>query len=85
MVDGQVVFVSRNQGMIVVRHEDGFAVVELLGSEGELTVGDSVSGVWNALGGEKIRAHGDSHDVYMQGNWGVLQAAVDVARNTGGG
>ena len=85
MARGQVIFVSRNQGMIVVQHDDGFAVVELLGSEGDLAVGDAVVGDWSALGREEVRAHGESHAAYFQGNWGARQAAIDTARRTGGG
>ena len=85
MAQGQFVFVSRNQGMIVVRHDDGFAVVELLGSEGEFSKGDVVRGDWDALGGEPIFECGDEHDAYYQGSWGSANQAVSVARNKGGG
>lgn len=44
MAAGQVVFVSRNQGIIVVRHDDGFTVVELNGDEESVVLGDRVSG-----------------------------------------
>lgn len=37
--DGQVIFVSMNGGMVVVHHDD-HAVVELLGDEGTVRVGD---------------------------------------------
>ncbi|MCW2246220.1 hypothetical protein M2352_001811 [Azospirillum fermentarium] len=84
---GAVIFISRNQGMVVVQHDDGFAVVELLGDEGELEVGDRVSGDWDALGGETIRASRlqRNMDVYMQGSWGFRDHAIRIARNTGGG
>ena len=81
----QVIFVSRNVGMLVVQHGDGFAVVEMLGSEGEIVVGDKVAGDWDALGGEPITAHGQNFDAYFQGNWGSRDAAIKIARNTGGG
>lgn len=85
MAGGQVVFVSLNRGMIVVQHNDGFAVVELLGSEGELQIGDDVKGDWDALGGEPIFKDDDEHDAYFQGNWGSAALAVEIARNAGGG
>jgi len=85
MSQGQVVFISRNQGMIVVQHDDGFAVVELLGSEGEFSNGDVVRGDWGALGGEPIFKCGDEHDAYFQGSWGAVTRAVSIARKTGGG
>lgn len=85
MPAGRVIFVSGNQGMLVVQHEDGFAVVELLGSEGEFEVGDHVRGNWSALGGEPIHKDGQEHDAYFQGVWPGLQAAVHIARKTGGG
>lgn len=85
MESGKVVFVSPNQGMIVVQHDDGFAVVELLGSEGEFGLGDIVKGRWDELGGEPIQKAGVEHDAYYQGNWSVGEQAVAVARRTGGG
>lgn len=85
MARGHVIFVSKNQGMIVVQHDGGFALVELLGSEGELAVGDAVVADWNALGREEFRAHDESHDAFFQGNWGARQTAIDAARRAGGG
>lgn len=85
MAHGEVIFVSKSQNMIVVHHNDGFAVVELLGSEGNLSVGDAVVGDWSALGREEFQAHGENHDAYFQGNWGTRQVAIDTARRTGGG
>ncbi|TGP30190.1 hypothetical protein EN828_28065 [Mesorhizobium sp. M2D.F.Ca.ET.185.01.1.1] len=82
---GQVVFVSRNSGMIVVHHVDGYAVVELIGDEGSLSVGDRVKGDWDALGGEPLFANDHTLDAYFQGSWGSRDAAVQIARNTGGG
>lgn len=85
MPSGHVIFVSANQGMIVVRHDDGFALVELLGSEGEFAVGDSVRGDWDALGGEPIIKDEEDHDAYFQGSWGSKSHAITLARNAGGG
>lgn len=82
---GRVRFVSGNKAMIVVQHVDGFTVVELLGSEGEFTTGERVSGDWSALGGEPIFKDGEEHDAYYQGSWGSIEQAIAIARNTGGG
>ena len=85
MAIGRVVFVSRTQGMIVVQHEDGFTLVELLGDEGGIAVGDRVAGDWTAEGREPMRTTSGVLDTYFQGCWGSAQAAVGVARRTGGG
>lgn len=87
MATGKVRFVSRNGAMIVVAHDAGFTIVELIGDEGEIGVGDTVFGNWQALGGEPIRKAGENHafDGYYQGCWASLEAEVQVARNTGGG
>lgn len=82
---GVVVFVSRNGGMIVVQHDRGFSVVELLGGEGEIGRGDRLRADWLALGGEPFEKDGDSYDAYFQGCWGNPNAAVDIARRIGGG
>ena len=82
---GKVVFVSRNGGMLVVQHGDGFALVELLGSEGELSLGDVVIADWDGLGGEPLFRGGERFDAYFQGTWGQWQTPVSMARNMGGG
>lgn len=41
---GEVIFVYRNESMIVVHHDGGYAVVELLAEEGSVEVRDRVSG-----------------------------------------
>lgn len=79
MSAGQVIFVSPNGGMLVVRHEDGFALVEMIGDEGAISVGDDVRGDWDALGGEPIRCRGHSYDAYFQGSWGVSDIPVRMA------
>ncbi|TIN02388.1 MAG: hypothetical protein E5Y34_07875 [Mesorhizobium sp.] len=82
---GQVIFVSRNAGIIVVQHDDGYAVVELIGDEGSLGIGDRVKGDWDALGGEPLFAGDETLDAYFQGSWGSRDTAIKIARNTGGG
>lgn len=85
MSRGRIIFVSRNGSMLVVQHEEGFTVVEMLGDEGILEVGDYVFGDWTAVAGEPIRRDGEEFDAYFQGCWGNPNAAVQVARRTGGG
>ena len=66
---GKAVFVSANAARVVVSLDDGFTVVELIGDEGEIGVGDTVFGDWHALGGKPIRkgAEDDAFDGYFQG------------------
>ena len=78
---GHVVYVSPSYGMLVVRHSGGFALVEMLGDEGSIEVGDSVSGRWDALGGEPIFKSEEAYDAYFQGNWGTKEAAIKVANS----
>lgn len=81
---GQVIFVSRNGAMLVVQHEDGYALVEMLGDEGAIELGAEVDGDWSAVAGEPIYCDGRRYDAYFQGNWPGRAAAIQVARNTGG-
>jgi hypothetical protein len=71
--------------MIVVQHDDGYTVVELIGDEGSLGVGDRVKGDWDASGGEPLVADDETLDAYFQGSWGSRDAAIRIACNTGGG
>jgi hypothetical protein len=65
--------------MLVIQHEDGYALVELLGSEGTVAKGDIVSGDWDALGGEPLFHEGEELDAYFQGSWGSKEAAIRAA------
>jgi hypothetical protein len=85
MPSGRVAFVSRNGAIVVVQHDAGFTVVELIGDEGELSVGDSVRGAWDQNGGETLFKDGLRLDGYFQGTWGSGPHAVQIARNIGGG
>lgn len=82
---GQVIFISANFGMLVIHHSDGYAVVELLGREGEIERGAAVSGRWDALGSEPLFVRGETFDAYFQGSWGSKDASIRIARNAGGG
>lgn len=81
---GRVIFVSRNGAMLVVQHDDGYALVEMLGYEGEIPIGAQVSGDWNAVAGEPIFRDGRHYEAYFQRNWPGRAAAIEVARKTGG-
>lgn len=80
MAAGKVIYVSPNQGMIVVASDDGFAVVEMLGNEGQIEVGDVLRADWSELGRGDIRRGAEVFDVYFQGAWATAQAAVDSTR-----
>jgi hypothetical protein len=83
MSAGTIVFTSRNGAMVVVRHDDGYTLVEMLGDEGALAVGDAVSGDWDALGGEPIYSQGRRYEAYFQGTWGYPGPPVQMVRSLG--
>jgi hypothetical protein len=85
MAIGTVVFVSRNGGMIVVQHDQGFTLAELLGGEGEIERGDRLRGDWMSLGGDSLYKGGDEYDAVIQNIYGRVDAAVMAARRMGGG
>ncbi len=62
---GQVIFDSRNGAMLVVRHDDGFALIEMLGDEGAIAVGAEVRGDWNAVADEPIFCEGRRYDAFF--------------------
>lgn len=82
---GRVTFTSRNGGMVVVQHSDAFALVEMLGDEGELRPGDRVSADWSELGGGHVEKDGVGYEVFFQGSWGAADIPVQMARQAGGG
>lgn len=81
MTWGTVMFVSRNGAWIVVRHDDGAAVVELLGDEGSVEVGERIKGNWDADGGEKAFTESLHRqiDIYIQGRYGSWEVATKNA------
>ena len=82
---GKVIFVSRNGAMIVVRHDNGYALVELLGDEGLVELGERVSGDFSAEGSEPLSTPHGRLDTVFQGSWGVKEIPVQMAKQSGGG
>jgi hypothetical protein len=84
---GVVTYVSPNFGMLVVSHDEGHTVVEMLGSEGEIVKGDVLFAEWTENGSETFRKSGEPSpfDAYFQGTWGDFRAAANMAFRTGGG
>src|SRR5208283_4840076 len=62
---GTVEAVSKNKAALAVSNDEGWTVVERIGSEGEIAAGDIVFGDWQALGGE-TRFAGTQE---KSGNW----------------
>lgn len=87
MPRGVVTYVSPNFGMLVVSHDEGHTVVEMLGSEGEIVKGDVLFGEWTENGSETFRKFGERSvfDAYFQGTWGDFMAAAGMASRIGGG
>ena len=85
MASGRVIFVSRNYGMLVVEHDQGFSVVELLESKGDIEREDRLKADWSTLGGETLYKGGEPYDAYFQNCFGNPAAAIRMARNMGGG
>jgi hypothetical protein len=80
---GQGVVVHEEIGtpFIIVRHDDGFTLVELLGHHGMVQVGEAVTGEWNVESGAWIMTSTLlKFDACFQGTWGSLSDAVAVAR-----
>ena len=67
--------------MAVVKHDDGYALVELIGNEGELSKNDSLYGDWSANGGEIISKNRVDMDVYLQGSWPNDKIPIALAEN----
>ena len=78
---GQVVFIAVNNAeVIVVEHDDGFAVVELVGNEERLARGDRVTGDWSRLGQDSMMFGSRKLSAYYQGSLPTLDEAVTMAR-----
>ena len=81
---GQVVFVAvNNNEVIVVKHDDGFAVVEMVGSEVGMSKGDRISGDWTLLGLGSLQVGGRKLSCYFQGSLPTFDDAVAMARKVG--
>jgi len=65
---GTVVDVSKNKAALAVSNEEGWTVVELIGSEGKIAVGDTVfARDWLAVGSEDIIFNDEVFGAYFRG------------------
>ena len=81
---GTVVDVSKNKAALAVSNEEGWTVVELIGSEGKITVGDTVfARDWLAIGSEDLILNDEVFSAYFQGT-GDEQWALTQIANWGG-
>jgi hypothetical protein len=86
---GKVIFVSKRGGWIVVQHEDDddATVVELIGDEGEIEIGDRLQGNWGADGGgETLFSENLNREIstFFQGRFGHARPAIDSAEKCSG-
>jgi hypothetical protein len=80
MKPGTVMDVSKNKAALAVSNEDGWTVVELIGDEGEIAVGDTVfARDWLAVGSEDLILDAEVFNAYFQGTgdkqWALKQIA----------
>ena len=79
---GVVVHQEPGSAFIVVQHDDGFTLVELMGHEGMIEVGEAVTGEWTVEAGAwVITSTRLKLDACFQGTWETLSGALAVARN----
>lgn len=78
--NGRVLFRSKETGMFIIKHSDGYALVEILGSEDEIELNDIISGDWDAEGCEPLYKEGKKFEAYFQGSWGDFETAVHVCQ-----
>jgi hypothetical protein len=74
---GTVEAVSKNKAAFVVSHAEGWTVVELIGREGEIAVGDAFLGEWQAVAGEDLIFNGETFGAFFQGT-GTKQWALGL-------
>jgi hypothetical protein len=81
MENGMCLQIFRNHSMALIRHDDGFAVAELL--EDEIVKGDELRGDWEELGSTRIfnTTQNCYQEVYLQGSWAT---AVSALKTNGG-
>ena len=77
MMPGTVEAVFKNKAAFVVSNDEGWTVVELIGREGEIAVGESVLGDWQAVAGEDLIFNGETFSAFFQGT-GTKQWALGL-------
>jgi hypothetical protein len=81
---GTVVAVSKNKAALAVSNEEGWTVVELIGSEGKIAVDDTVfARDWLAVGSEDLIFNDEVFSAYFQGT-GDKQWALGQIAHWGG-
>jgi hypothetical protein len=79
---GTVEAVSKNKVALVVFNDEGWTVVELIGRDGEIAVGDSVLGDWQAVAGEDLIFNDERFSAFFQGT-GTKQWALGLIAGWG--
>lgn len=77
---GTVAFITKH-GVLVVRHDDGYAVVEIMEGEHVIGRGDEVGASWIGRGGDNLFRLGVEHQAFFHGNYEDQQEAVHIAQH----
>ena len=80
MSAGTIVFDSRNGGMVVVRHDDGYTLVEMLGDEGALVMCDIVSETGMPWVASQSTHRAIATRRYFQGTWASPEPPIRMLR-----
>lgn len=80
---GIVAAVSKNKAALAVSNDKGCTVVGLIGREGEIAVGDTVLGDWQAVAGEDLIFNGEAFSAFFQGT-GTEEWALGLIAGWGG-
>ncbi|HZO46422.1 MAG TPA: hypothetical protein VFB68_11045 [Xanthobacteraceae bacterium] len=76
---GKAVSVTHDGRLLIVKHQDGYCLIEMIGSASELSIGDTILGQWDA-GGTVVLRGNEIFDCRFQGSWVSLEEAVATAR-----
>jgi hypothetical protein len=78
---GIVVVTIASEGLIVVDHDHGFTVVELIEDDVPVRPGDRIGANWTSYGGDNLFKLGVKHDAFFHCCWSSIEEAVDAARD----
>jgi hypothetical protein len=81
---GKIAYVAQDGVMVIVQHQHGYCLIEMIGGARKLSIGDVLLGQWDEAGGKLVLRGNEIFDCRFQGTWINFDEALATARRATG-